>query len=268
MHQNFAADSDRYNCYFTIPRDYCAAFSNTYNYEINSTVLSLGALNELALTCSFSLSHPQLTSTPPIITHPTFVSFIDRFITSSDKHVLFNFSSLFCTASNLEFYTDGSLRDVGLSTIRMGMAWLQTHQDSPMVSFNTGLTSSFPSSAIPEFAALFTALLTAPAHCKVKIFTDSAVIISQFNKYKFLLKQSPTYLPFLKINNFVHWSCLFEVISFNNLEVSLIKVKAHSDNLFNNKVDALARNYASTSTLLLNTTNASKCFTLLIAHLF
>ena len=110
-----------------------------------------------------------------------------------------------------------------------------------MVSFSIALASSFPSSSIPEFAALFTALLTAPLNCKIRVFTDSAVIISQFKKVSFLKKQSPTFRPFLKINNYVLWSCLFEVIFTHNLDVHLIKVKAHSDDLLNNKVDAMAK---------------------------
>ncbi|CAG8649714.1 7912_t:CDS:1, partial [Funneliformis caledonium] len=91
------------------------------------------------------------------------------------------------------------------------------------------------------FAALFTALLTASCNCTIKVHTDSSVIIFQFNKYKFLSQQSLTFRPFLKINNFMHWSCLFELITTNNLNVSLIKVKAHADSFFNNKVNALAK---------------------------
>ncbi|CAG8770714.1 8024_t:CDS:1, partial [Funneliformis caledonium] len=66
----------------------------------------------------------------------------------------------------LEFYTDGTLTDVSLPSIKMRIAWLQSHQNSPMAFFNTALAFSFLSSSIPEFAALFTALLTAPTNCK------------------------------------------------------------------------------------------------------
>ena len=129
-----------------------------------------------------------------------------------------------------------------------------------MASFSTALVSSFPSSSISEFAALFTALLTAPPNCKVRVYTDSAIIISQFNKFSFLKKQSPTFRPFLKINNFVHWSCLFEIITMHNLDVNLIKVKAHSNNLLNNKVDAMAKDALTHPVLQINMTDAPQSF--------
>ncbi|CAG8723539.1 10156_t:CDS:1, partial [Funneliformis caledonium] len=142
----------------------------------------------------------------------------------------------------------------------MGLAWLQSHQNSPMAFFSTALVSSFPSSSIPESAALFTALLTAPPNCKVRVYTDSAIITSQFNKLSFLKKQSPSFRPFLKINNSVFWSCLFEVISEHNLDVYLIKIKAHSNNLLNNKVDAIAKDALILPALQLNLTAAPQSF--------
>jgi hypothetical protein len=69
---------------------------------------------------------------------------------------------------------------------------------------------------------------------------------------------SPTFRPFLKINNFVHWSCLFDLITNNNIEVTLIKVKAHSNNSFNNKVDAMAKAALNHQFLQINTIAAPK----------
>jgi ribonuclease HI len=220
----------------------------------------LGALNELALTYAVAASQSQVLLTLTSVSSPVYSSCIDRYIPSPHKEELLILSSNFLSSSVLEFYTDGSLKDVGLPSIRMGIAWLQTHQSSPMVSFNTSFASSFPSSSIPEFTALFTALLTAPHNCNIKIFTDSAVIISQFNKYNFLLQQAPTFRPLLKINNLVHWSCLFDLISTRNLDVKLIKVKAHSNNLLNNKVDAMAKAALSLPIMQLLTNAAPQCF--------
>src|SRR4029450_12954699 len=108
---------------------------------------------------------------------------------------------------------------------RMGIAWLQTHQNLPMVSFSAAFTSSFPSSSLPEFAAIFTALLTAPPSCNITFYTDSAIVIYQFNRYKLLITKASTVRPALKINNHVHWSCFFEVMNAYNLTVKMIKVK-------------------------------------------
>ena len=260
MHNQNAPPTNKSYCRVSIPRVYCAAFHNIYYDSSNSTALSIGALNELALTCAVASSQPHVLNIPPLVPPPVYSSCIDRFIPSPHKEELLTLSSNFISATELEFYTDGSLKDVGLPSIKMGLAWLQSHQNSPMVSFSAALTSSFPSSSIPEFAALFTAILTAPPNCRVRVYTDSAIIISQFNKFSFLKKQSPTYRPFLKINNFVLWSCLFEVISVHNLDVHLSKVKAHSNNLLNNKVDTMAKDALTLPVLQFNITAAPQSF--------
>jgi hypothetical protein len=46
---------------------------------------------------------------------------------------------------------------------------------------------------LPEFAAIFTAILTVPTYSKVKIFTNSAVVISQFTKFKNLVYLFPIF---------------------------------------------------------------------------
>ncbi len=200
----------------------------------------------------------RLRSSPPSLTPAlTFVppsppSLIEKFIPSSHSLVLLNLSSQFNTCTFLEFYTDGSLVNLGSPSIRMGLAWLQTAPCSPMISYATALTSSFPSSSVAELMAVFTAVIVAPKQCRVNIFTDSQVVISQYNNYKRLLLYSPSKRPFLKIANVYLWHCFFHIIATSALTITLIKVKAHAGDHYNENADKLAKASLDTPALYLN----------------
>ncbi|RHZ45287.1 hypothetical protein Glove_682g6 [Diversispora epigaea] len=76
----------------------------------------------------------------------------------------------------LEFYSNGSLTEQGTQHMCMGSAWIQTSGPQLLSTFSCGV-SSWPSSSHAEVIAIFTALLTAPSQCKVKINTDSQTFI-------------------------------------------------------------------------------------------
>src|SRR5215216_4307843 len=128
---------------------------------------------------------------------------------------------------------------------------------SPILSYSTAFTSSFPSSSVAELAAIFTAILVVPSNCNITIFTDSSNIISQYNKYKLLSSISPSQRPFLKIVNVHIWQCIFQIIDTLALTVSMVKVKAHSGDLYNEKVDNLIKISLESSTLNININNQS-----------
>jgi ribonuclease HI len=138
-----------------------------------------------------------------------------------------------------EFYTDGSLSDRGTTEIRMGAAWIQTKGPQSGSFFRTGV-ENWPSASRPEATAIATALLTVPRNKKVKIFTDSQNCIDTYTR---LSTNSPKYTHkrWLKTNNWSIWSIIIDMSKKKNLELTLVKVKAHSNDFNNDKADQLAK---------------------------
>src|SRR3954447_8168153 len=135
-------------CFFTLPIDLCTRIPVTFKNDRcdrTHSILSYGALYELALTCFLLTSNHSLFVRPRPFSPPAFVNFFDKFLSPPYNSHLLNLSRSFTSSSVLEFYTDGSLKDIGLPSIRMGLAWLQMHQDLPMVSFFSAFVSPFPS---------------------------------------------------------------------------------------------------------------------------
>src|SRR4051812_12448443 len=60
----------------------------------------------------------------------------------------------------------------GSPLIQMGLAWLQTHPVSPVVSYSSAFITSFPSSSAAELGAIFTAILVAPKFCQISVYTS------------------------------------------------------------------------------------------------
>ena len=87
--------------------------------------------------------------------------------------------------------------------------------------------------------AILTALLVAPPHARLKIYTDSQAAISTFLKISKYGGVTPR--KFEKIANYQAWKTIKYIISKLHLKVELIKVKGHSDDFLNNKADALAK---------------------------
>jgi hypothetical protein len=81
-------------------------------------------------------------------------------------------------------------------------------------------------------------LLVVPRNAKLFIYTDSE------NTIKHMMDKQTTICNarhLFKENNNLSWEIIREIININNLDLQLIKVKAHSDNVNNNMVDKLAR---------------------------
>ena len=160
---------------------------------------------------------------------------------SPSIHLLNNIKSNFTSASSLQFYTDGSLTSLGTSNIHLGVAWLQTNPNWPPLSFNVTLSSQSPSSTLAEIVTILAAIYASPPNSDVEICTDSQVTISSFQKLSFIFCDSLSINPAFKIPYFHIWSMLFSIIAQNSISVLFTKIKAHNDDLFNNKVDKLAK---------------------------
>ena len=154
----------------------------------------------------------------------------------------------FFNAPFLEFYTDGSLINVGREMMSMSCAFIQTRDPYPQSNFIATL-ERFPSSTRAESFSVLAALLTAPHNCHVDIYTDSSAVIHLSSTFV------STTRSFFKDNNNIVWSMIRELISLMNLTVNFYKVKAHSGNQRNDEVDALATSAHFENTNLIDLIN-------------
>lgn len=155
------------------------------------------------------------------------------------KKELTNLLNSFTNHQHLSFYTDGSLKAIGLVDCTMGFGWLQTNPHAPHLTFK-GQTIFLPSSTRAEAFAILTALLCCPSNCTVSIFTDSSNCINNF--YTFVNQHTISPRRKLKQNAYLVWLLIDKLIRIKSLNVSLTKVKAHSNDENNDKADELAKN--------------------------
>ncbi|GBB88117.1 hypothetical protein RclHR1_14630005 [Rhizophagus clarus] len=106
--------------------------------------------------------------------------------------------------------------------------------------------NNFPSSTKAEALVIATALATCPPNTDITIKTDSKCVIDTF-KYT---QSRPSPRRYLKINNYLIWKAIDKIISSNRLNVTLEKVKAHSNDFFNDKADSLAKEGSSSNHVL------------------
>jgi ribonuclease HI len=91
-----------------------------------------------------------------------------------------------------------------------------------------------------ELVAIILAVLTVPQESKVEIVTDSAMCISTYNR---ISKPDPkrTTRRWIKEKNWSLWMRLIEIVRRKRIWISFKKVKAHSGNTDNDRVDRLAK---------------------------
>ena len=107
-------------------------------------------------------------------------------------------------------------------------------------------TRNWPSSTKPELLAIWLVLLITPRKRKIKIYTDSAAAISGLNRGKKL----KTSRQWIKEKNYDLKRSIIELLEIKELELELVKVKGHSDNKWNNRVDKLAKEEGSIESLV------------------
>ena len=130
----------------------------------------------------------------------------------------------------------------GLSTHRrrsLGLAWIQVENENSNQIISSFKASNYgwPLSTKAEVLAIYTALLAVVADSHVKIYTDSAVAISQYNSFKNIKSERIKG----KINQKNIWEVIFGLIKKYNLKVELFKVQAHTGIWGNEKADVLAK---------------------------
>jgi ribonuclease HI len=181
-------------------------------------------------------------------------NFLTRFISKGRSlQELSTIQSRFSSSSRLEFYTDGSLIRQNSLDSNLSCAFIQTYGFAVPTTFCAQL-ENFPSSTKAETVAILLSLLVAPASCAVSIFTDSQAAIDIFGH---VTSTNLTSRLLLKHHQSFIWNMIRDVVTTNHLDVSLVKVKAHSKHYFNDQVDALARSVHDDSNSVLLTFNSS-----------
>ncbi|PKK63668.1 hypothetical protein RhiirC2_788558 [Rhizophagus irregularis] len=120
----------------------------------------------------------------------------------------------------------------------MGYEWTTSNLTDVNINHN-GSLEFFPSSTKAETMAILTALIVSPQNSSINIYTDSQAAIDTFHKSSNLISISSR--RFNKINNNILWSTVHYIIDKLNLHITLYKVKAHSNNAFNDIADAQAK---------------------------
>ncbi|RIA83521.1 hypothetical protein C1645_833707 [Glomus cerebriforme] len=95
--------------------------------------------------------------------------------------------------------------------------------------------------------AILTAIITCPKSANITIHTDSQCCISTFNR---IMDPLTPLRRLQKIPNFLIWQAIKYIIRSNAISLDLRKVKAHSNDLYNDAADALAKEGASSPTAI------------------
>ena len=103
--------------------------------------------------------------------------------------------------------------------------------------------------------AILTVLLVANNRSKIDIYTDSKNTITNFNSYKV---KSNNYRSYIKLDNQIVWELIFKLIQMLDLNVTIHKVKAHSNDKWNDRADEEANRGRENDSLILIKNSYSK----------
>jgi len=162
------------------------------------------------------------------------------FIDPDCINTLFRFKNRLLFENNLEFYTDGSHLFVDTSlTSYISSAFLLVH-DNIDICYAAALTPIWANSTNAEIFALLLTLLICPFNSRITINTDSLNLILTYNR---LVNTNASRYPsiLLKTPFYLFWCFILRIIEQNQIALFLVKVKSHSGNPFNEKVDQLAK---------------------------
>ncbi|EXX68035.1 hypothetical protein RirG_108850 [Rhizophagus irregularis DAOM 197198w] len=123
----------------------------------------------------------------------------------------------------------------------MGFAWIETSNSTPSSNIPPpsfkGALSFNPSSTKAEIYALLTTIIVVPNNSAIDVFTDSLNMIQTFHK---ITNKSTSIRQKLKCKNHIAWRLIDTLIEKKGLTLRLHKVKAHSNDFWNDTADDLA----------------------------
>src|SRR6266498_769996 len=141
---------------------------------------------------------------------------------------------------DLDFYTDGSVIDIGSERCSMAFALIQTNINSPLIKFSATI-EKWCSSVRTELAAVLVALLISPSHSSINIYTDCKSVIDHYNTLSSSTFNFSIRNFFKESTNNLIWFMIKNIIHHKSITLFFHKVKAHSGDLNNELVDKLAR---------------------------
>ncbi len=141
--------------------------------------------------------------------------------------------------TDVQYYTDGSLQRDPTSLDSMGLGWVNVNQETVCFSASAIL---WPSSTKAEILACLAALIVSAPKAQVTLFTNSAATIAGFDNLNRLMQQSVRKRE--KTPNFQIWMTMDYIIRELDLNVIMIKVKAHNGDRLNDRADTLAKDAA------------------------
>ena len=174
------------------------------------------------------------------------INYIENLFKANEiTEILINTYRRNCNGNSIEysFYTDGSLKKIGMTNTISGIAWLQTIGAAKDTKFKAQI-QNWHSSLKAEMLAIFSAILTVPKDSSINIYTDS---LSFINKYNTLSKTNDrnNIRKQLKEKYYNLWSIILNYIEDQDLNINFIKVKAHKQDHYNGIVDKLAKEATS-----------------------
>ncbi|RHZ84948.1 hypothetical protein Glove_74g324 [Diversispora epigaea] len=157
---------------------------------------------------------------------------IDNLLVAAEKVASLNSFSV---------YTDGSNQDFNGHNI-MGLGWVIPASNNIGNNFEFRCTTEFfPSSTKAEIMAMITAIAIAPINSRVEILSDSQGAINIFNNILDNSQGKNKKKEIFNNNNMVLTLAAQQIIQDLKLQISLVKVKAHSGIEYNEIADRLAQ---------------------------
>jgi len=127
----------------------------------------------------------------------------------------------------------------------MNIGWIQIQNNTIIETYSSRI-KLWPSSYKAELMAILSAICICPRNSNIQIYTDSLSVISKFNKItnNMILQHKQCSYNYWPI-----WHTIINLIRSYKYTVTLHKVPAHENNIFNNEADKLASNHNSTNYL-------------------
>ena len=243
---NLTSESSNNSCNITVRRSNClkieCCIRKFFNNITNEQQIKLEIpLNELQNITKLQIleSEEQILTESILIIEPH-KQWILNSVNERYFDMLYNIYISNKEKSNLSFYIDGSVFNIGSNDVSMGAGIVQIENNKVVNEYSVGV-SLWPSSTHTEISAFLLALLVCPENAKINIYTDSQTTINTYTYLTHNEMKSITKRNFLKIKNNSLWDVILSTINRFNLKVKLIKVKAHSGNKWNEEADKLAK---------------------------
>src|SRR6266536_139701 len=182
---------------------------------------------------------------PPITPsmNPDTINMLKNFLNEDLLSKLVDIADSLTTHHTLNFYSDGSLSYPTFGNLKMGFGWNCYDTDFNLLNSFNASTQYWPSSTRAELSALLSIFMVAPINSQLHIYTDSQTLIQGFNAL--ISPTSKQHRAYLQKQNYIMWSCVEIIYKSHNLSVTLHKVRAHTDDIYNNMADELAKKGAN-----------------------